>query len=216
MTWKTRILVCLTLLLVTFGGGAFTGYHYAKSHPVVRTVFTPYEDGIGNYLAELDKAHKDVYIAAYAFTDQRIADKLVWLAKERGVKIHVALDQSQSRGRSAPSERKIIEALRAVGAEVWIGTSEMKHEIMHNKFTVIDGHIVEDGSWNYTKAANFQGNVLNFVDDYDRAQKFIADWLRTVAFMKTQDQTLPVLNAGKDDDDDNGAGGAPTHRPRKR
>lgn len=193
MTLKTRIIVCLTLLLVAFGSGAGVGYHYAKSNPVVRSVFTPYEDGIGNYLAELDKAHKSVHVAAYAFTDPRISDKLVWLAKNRGVKIYAVLDQSQTRSRTAGSERKMIEALRAVGAEVWVGTSEMKHEIMHNKFTVIDGHIVEDGSWNYSKSANFQGNVLNFIDDYDRAQKFIAYWNRMAAFMKTQDQTLPEL-----------------------
>jgi phosphatidylserine/phosphatidylglycerophosphate/cardiolipin synthase-like enzyme len=192
MSWKTKFLVCLLGILVLFGSGAGVGYHYAKSNPQVRTVFTPYEDGIGNYLAELDKAKHDVHIAGYAFTDMRIVDKLVELAKNRKVKLHLVLDQSQTRSRTADSERKAIEALRAVGAEVIIGTSEMHHEIMHNKFTVIDGHMVEDGSWNYSKSANFQANVLNFIDDSDRASKFLATWERMAKFMRTQDQALKV------------------------
>jgi phosphatidylserine/phosphatidylglycerophosphate/cardiolipin synthase-like enzyme len=192
MSWKTKFLVCLLGFLVIFGSGAGLGYHYAKSNPTVRTIFTPYDDGIGNYLAALDTAHHDVYVAGYAFTDMRIVDKLVDLAKNRKVKLHLVLDQSQTRSRTADSERKAIEALRAVGAEVIIGTSEMHHEIMHNKFTVIDGHLVEDGSWNYSKSANFQANVLNFIDDRDRAGKFIATWERMAKFMRTQDQALKV------------------------
>ena len=196
MTWKTRIIVCLVALLVAFGGGAGVGYHYAKSNPTVRTVFTPYESGIDAYLAELDKAHESVYIAGYAFTDTRIVDKLVELATKRHVKVHAVLDQSQTRSRTAAYERSAIEALRAVGAEVIIGTSEQHHEIMHNKFTVIDGHMVEDGSWNYSKSANFQANVLNFVDDRDRAGKFLAYWERMAKFMRTQDQALKADDDG--------------------
>lgn len=191
MTWKNRILVCLAVLLVAFGSGAMVGYHYAKSHPQVETYFTPYDDGIGTYLSKLDKAGASVHIAVYTFTDMRIVNKLVELSRDRKVKVHVLMDQSQTRGWSAKSERRVIEALRAAGAEVIIGTSERSSEIMHNKFTVIDEHLVEDGSWNYTKAANAQANVLNFVDDYDRAQRFLATWHRMAKFMRTQDQSLP-------------------------
>jgi phosphatidylserine/phosphatidylglycerophosphate/cardiolipin synthase-like enzyme len=198
MTWKTRILVCLTALLVAFGGGAGVGYHYAKSNPQVETYFTPYDDGIGQYLAHLDKARSTVHIAAYTFTDSRITDKLVELVRDRKVKVYALLDQSQTRGWSAESERKVIEGLRAVGAEVIIGTSEKHHEIMHDKFTVIDGHLVEDGSWNYTKAANFQANVLNFIDDRDRAQRFLVAWQKMATFMRTQDQSLKLDDKADD------------------
>ena len=96
----------------------------------------------------------------------------------------------------------MIDTLRAAGVEVVIGTSEKSKEIMHNKFTVIDGRIVQDGSWNYTRAANRQANVLNFVDDYDRAQRFLRYWERMHKFMKTQPQDLPDVTADKDDDDE--------------
>lgn len=216
MTWKTKLLVCLTLLLVVFGGGAGVGYHYAKSTVTigeVRTVFTPYEDGIGSYLAVLDEAKHDVHIAAYAFTDQRIVEKLVELQRDRKVKVHVLLDQSQTRGWSADIERKGIDALRAAGAEVIIGTSEKRHEIMHNKFTVIDGRIVQDGSWNYTKAANYQANVLNFHYDTVRAGRFLEVWERMATFMRTQPQTLA---APKDKAAPNATDDDPPARKRRR
>ncbi len=189
MKLKTKILVCLIALLGTFGGGAAVGYHYAKT-AVLQTVFTPYEDGLASYLKFLDTARKSVHIAGYAFTDQRIVAKLVEL-RARGVKVYVLLDRSQTAGWSLASERKAIDALRAAGCEVVIGTSEKSHEIMHNKYTIVDGIAVQDGSWNYTKSANSQANVLNFHHDSYRAGKFLSNWQRMHAFMTTQPQALP-------------------------
>jgi phosphatidylserine/phosphatidylglycerophosphate/cardiolipin synthase-like enzyme len=202
MSWKTKFMVCLLALLVAFGAGAGIGYHYAKTHPEVRTVFTPYEDGLAAYLAELDKAQHSVHVAAYSFTEMRIAEKLAELSRDRKVKVRVLMDMEQTRGWSAKPERRVIDTLRAAGVEVVIGTSEKSKEIMHNKFTVIDGRIVQDGSWNYTRAANRQANILNFVDDYDRAQRFLRYWERMHNFMKTQPQDLPDIGADKDDDEE--------------
>lgn len=190
MNWKTKFVVCLVALLVAFGGGAGVGYHFAKSDPSqVRTVFTPYEDGIANYLDFLDSAKQTVHVAGYAFTDKRIVDKLVELQGRR-VKVHVLLDRSQTKGWSAPKERAAIEALRNAGAEVVIGTSEKRSEIMHHKFTVIDGIAVQDGSWNYTVSANSQANALNFDRNPVRARKFLQNWQRMHSFMSKQPQSL--------------------------
>ena len=196
MTVKNKIITFLVGALVLFGAGFGAGYHVASpsigpaAHKAtsghIVTIFTPYDDGIGNDLAFLDEAHKSVHIAGYSFTDPRITDKLVQLAKERHVKLYVLLDLSQTQGRSGQYEQKAIDQLRAVGAEIVIGTSEQKHEIMHDKFTVVDEEAVEDGSWNYTKAANFQDNVLNFDHDPVRAGLFLKTWHRMHDFMVTQ------------------------------
>lgn len=194
MSWKSKLMVCLLALLVAFGSGGYVGYQFAKSDPAhVRSVFTPYEDGLANYLEFLDTAKKTVHVAGYAFTDDRIVDKLVELQRDRGVKVHVLLDRSQTLGWSAPKERAAIIALRAAGAEVVIGTSEKSSEIMHHKFTVVDAIAVQDGSWNYTKAANKQANLLNFQVNPERAQLFLKHWKRMHDFMVTQPQTLPPV-----------------------
>lgn len=214
MTWAKKLLVVFALLLVAFAGGAYVGYQHGYSTSHVQTVFTPYEDGIGSYLSFIDKAKKSVHVAGYAFTDQRIVDKLIELHKDRRVAVHVLVDQSQTRGFSADSEWKAIDALRAAGIEVVIGTSERSHEIMHMKYTVVDGIAVEDGSWNYTKLANLQANTLNFDYDPVRAKSFMSNWERMAKFMRTQPQARPEP---KDDDADKATNDdKPTRRPRKR
>jgi phosphatidylserine/phosphatidylglycerophosphate/cardiolipin synthase-like enzyme len=191
MSWKAKLAGCLVMLLLAFGGGAYLGYHHGASQKSeIHTVFTPYEDGLEAYLGFLDEAKSTVHIATYAFTEMRIVEKLIEL-RSRNVSVYVLMDRDQTRGWSADSERKVIEALKAAGAEVIIGNSEKRSEIMHNKFTVIDGIAVEDGSWNYTKAANYQANVLNFHHNPYRAGKFLAVWHRMHDHMKQGPQTLP-------------------------
>jgi type IV secretion system protein VirD4 len=182
MNWK-KATAWLLVFAVIFGCGVATGVRYVeRTNHHVRSIFTPQQDGIGEYLKFLDKAHTSVHVACYSFTDPRITEKLIELRK-RGVTVRVLLDRSQTQGRSAPYVQKAIEALRAAGAEVVIGTSEKHHEIMHNKFTIIDGVYLEDGSWNYTKSANFQNNVLNFDDDPSRASLFLQNWEYMYAYM---------------------------------
>ncbi len=188
MSLKTKLISAAIALLLVFSGGVYTGFKIqpAPTQGQLETVFTPYEDGIGAYLKFLDRAQKSVHIAVYTFTDQRIYDKLLEL-HGRGVKdIHVLLDLSQTRGWSGDDIEKGINRLKAVGIEVVIGTSEVSHQIMHSKFTVVDGVWVEDGSWNYTVLANKQANYLNFAYDTKRAQKFLANWQRMHTFMKAQ------------------------------
>jgi phosphatidylserine/phosphatidylglycerophosphate/cardiolipin synthase-like enzyme len=191
MSWKGKLAACLVVLLLAFAGGGYLGYHHGASQKSeILTVFTPYDDGLEAYLDFLGEAKSTVHIAGYAFTELRIVDKLVEL-RSRGVSVSVLMDRDQTRGWSADSERKVIEALKAAGAEVIIGNSEKRSEIMHNKFTVIDGIAVQDGSWNYTKAANYQANVLNFHRNRYRAGKFLATWHRMHNYMKQGPQTLP-------------------------
>jgi phosphatidylserine/phosphatidylglycerophosphate/cardiolipin synthase-like enzyme len=198
MSLKSKLIVGLTLLALAFGGGFWSGYNTPKGgvdpQDYIQTVFTPYDDGIGSYLAFLDRAQKSVYVADYSFTDPRIADKLVELKTKRNVDVHVILDESQTLGWSEAKEKALIEQLRAAKIEVVIGDSEKKHEIMHNKFTIVDELWVESGSWNYTKSANDQDNVLDFIKSPKRAKAFRKTWDRMHAFMKqdeAQKQSAP-------------------------
>lgn len=188
MSLKTKLISAALAVLLIFGAGMYTGYQIPRTDPQdqIETVFTPYEDGLAAYLRFLDRAQRSVHIAAYTFTDPRIYDKLLEL-HARGVKdIRVLIDLSQTRGWSGDDMAKGIDRLRAVGIEVVIGTSEKSNQIMHNKYTVVDGVWVEDGSWNYTKLANRQSNVLNFIHSPSRGRLFLNNWHRMHRFMKAQ------------------------------
>jgi phosphatidylserine/phosphatidylglycerophosphate/cardiolipin synthase-like enzyme len=192
MNWKGKFLVALLVLSVVFGTGVWVGFQMDRGdvdpQDHIETVFTPYEDGTARYLEFLDRARESVYMAGYSFTDERIADKLIELRTRRGIKeIHVLLDLEQTQGWSGSTILSLVEKMRAAGIEVVIGTSEKSSEIMHHKYTVVDGIWVEDGSFNYTKAANRQANALNFVKSKKRAALFLANWQRMHRFMQAQE-----------------------------
>ncbi len=188
MNLKAKLISALLAAMLIFGGGVYTGFKIqpAPTQGQLETVFTPYEDGLAAYLKFLDRAEKSVHIAVYTFTDPRIYDKLLEL-HSRGVKdIHILIDLSQTRGWSGDDIEKGVGRLRAAGIEVVIGTSEKNNQIMHSKYTIVDGVWVEDGSWNYTKLANRQANYLNFSYDSKRGAMFMENWQRMYTFMKAQ------------------------------
>jgi len=180
---------------MAFGSGVYVGatsrvspVHLEKLAPgQMQTIFTPSEQGLPSYLQFLDQAKKSVFIAAYGFTEPSIVDKLIELKEKRGVTVRLVLDRSQSHG---TYQRPQIERLRQAGIEVVIGTSPSHGQIMHNKFTVIDYEWVEDGSWNYSRSADFQGNVLNFVHSTERAKNFILTWQYLYNHMSQQSQDI--------------------------
>lgn len=187
---KYKVFAILLALLIAFGGGVWSGYQIPRTDPQyeIETVFTPYEDGTAKYLEFLDRARESVYIAAFTFTDDRITDKLIELKTRRGVKeIHLLIDLSQAdESWSGDDIQAQVRRLRHAGIEVVYGTSEKSKAIMHMKYTIIDGIWVEDGSFNYTKLAGRQANVLNFVKSPMRAKLFLENWQRMHAFMKAQ------------------------------
>lgn len=191
MNLKRKLLVGLLVLSVVFGGGLWVGFHMDRGdvdpQDHIQTVFTPYEDGLDAYLEFLDRAHTSVHVAAYSYTDPRVTDKLIELKTKRKVTVHVLLDLSQTKGWSGPSILAQAERLRAAGIEVVFGTSEKSKDIMHHKYTVVDGIWVEDGSWNYTKAADDQANLQNYIRSPKRGKLFLENWERMYRFMKAQE-----------------------------
>lgn len=141
-----------------------------------QTVFTPFENGTKAYIDFLEEhCHKSLYVADYTFTSPAIADEYCKLAQQ-GVAVHVILDLSQTR--AVKTEMALIEQLKNAGVEVIVTTSPYKHAIMHCKFSVADNEWIEDGSWNYTNAADNQCNFLNFntTASPQRARVFLQAW----------------------------------------
>lgn len=196
---RNKILAIVAAIMMVFGGGTYTGYRLhdltandystSKDQFYSKTVFTPFEDGLAEYLKFLDGTQHKLRIATYVLTEDSITDKLIELKKTRGVDVKVLLDRSQSVARSGKYVQEQVARLRAAGIEVVIGTSEKKGQIMHLKYTVRDDAWVEDGSWNYSASASWQNNNLDFTHDPARAQRFTDNWDRMYRFVITQDQT---------------------------
>lgn len=184
------ILIGLVLLAITFGAGTYYGYQMPRSgvdpQDYIETVITPYDDGSAAYVAFLDKAQKSVHIAAYGFTHDDITAKLIELKTKRNVLVRVLLDSTQSGGKD---QKEQIEKLRAAGIEVVIGKSESYGQIMHHKYTIIDGVWTESGSWNYSDSADKQANFLDFIKSKSRAKRFQDNWDRMYTFMKAHEKS---------------------------
>jgi len=182
-----NILVSLALLAMSFGAGTYYGYQMPRDgvdpQDYIETIFTPYDNGIEAYLDFLDKAQKSVHVAAYSLTHDDITAKLIWLKEKRNVTVRVLLDQSQSGG---PDAKEQVEKLRAAGIEVVIGKSASYGQIMHHKYTVIDGLWTFNGSWNLSNSASKQANHLDFIKSEKRAKQFQDNWDRMYTFMKAR------------------------------
>lgn len=136
-----------------------------------KTYFSPQDDTLKAFLDFISSAKKKIRIADYSFNLEQVVDILIKKHKA-DIDVKLVLDKSQSTG--SGEKPQIAKMLKAKIPFV-IGTSDL-HQIMHNKFTIIDDEWVESGSWNYTNAASDENNFFDIEHSIDRATLFTADW----------------------------------------
>jgi phosphatidylserine/phosphatidylglycerophosphate/cardiolipin synthase-like enzyme len=119
----------------------------------------------------INSAKTSIRVLAYSFTSAPIAKALVE-AHKRGVDVQVVVDKSQ---KSAKYTSATFIANEGIPVRI-----DSKHAIAHNKVIVIDGHTVQQGSFNYTKAAEDSNgeNVLVNWDNQKLAEVYLKDWKR--------------------------------------
>jgi phosphatidylserine/phosphatidylglycerophosphate/cardiolipin synthase-like enzyme len=117
----------------------------------------------------IGEAHTSVHLAGYGFTSKPIAAALI-SARARGVDVELVLDKSNATARYTEAKE-----VAAAGVPVRI---DSRYAIMHNKFLIVDGVTVENGSFNYTTAAEHSNaeNVLVLRDYPDVARQYEARW----------------------------------------
>lgn len=97
-------------------------------------------------------------IAVYSLTQPDIT-AAIQAAQRRGVKVRIVSDAEQSLDRHSE-----IDYLRSQGITIRLsGGFRGQRSLMHNKFAVFDGDLVETGSFNWTTSAasyNFENAVL--------------------------------------------------------
>ncbi|WP_024634251.1 MULTISPECIES: phospholipase D-like domain-containing protein [Paenibacillus] len=107
----------------------------------------------------IDDAQDTLDISIYSLTERNITNSII-NAQQRGVKVRVITDRSQSEGESQ-AER--IHQLLDKGIEV----KENTHSgLMHHKTTIADRSVVTTGSFNYSTAATkYNDEVLVVIHD---------------------------------------------------
>ncbi len=138
---------------------------------------SPEDDTLAEFLSLLEGATKSIHLADYSFNLPGVVDILVAKAKA-GVDVKLVLDNSQSKGKTEVPE---ISSLKQVLAVKMVIVESSLNAIMHNKFTVIDGHVLQNGSWNYTSAASKENNNFFVFDD----QLITNDFNVSAVFEKT-------------------------------
>ena len=137
----------------------------------LEVAFSPHGGCTALVVKVINSAQHSIRVLAYSFTSAPIAQALVQ-AHKRGVDVQVVVDKSQKSARYTSAT-----FLANAGIPVRI---DFKHAIAHNKVIVVDERTVEQGSFNYTKAAENSNaeNVLVNWDNPKLAEVYMRDWQR--------------------------------------
>ena len=140
----------------------------------IEDAFSPQQGATALIVRSIDEARQSIHVAAYSFTSRRIGWALIHAA-QRGVDVRIVLDKSQRRSRYS-----MARSFNREGVPLHINDH---YAIMHNKFMIIDGRILELGSFNYTRSAESRNaeNVMvirgapQTIADYDRQWRRLWD-----------------------------------------
>ena len=137
----------------------------------LEVAFSPNGGSADLVIKVIHSAKTSIRVLAYSFTSSPIAKALVD-AHKRGVDVQVVVDKSQK-------SEKYTSATFVANAGIPTRI-DSKHAIAHNKVIIVDGHTVQQGSFNYTKAAEEKNgeNVLVNWNNPKLAEAYLKDWKR--------------------------------------
>jgi len=98
----------------------------------------------------LQTAQKSLDIAIFDITHEKIVHEILVAKVSRKIPVRVVVDTRQSKG-----QHSLVSLLIKGGANVRFGK---QRGVMHNKFTILDGKMLQTGSFNYTNAAATKNN----------------------------------------------------------
>jgi phosphatidylserine/phosphatidylglycerophosphate/cardiolipin synthase-like enzyme len=118
----------------------------------------------------------------YIFTDREITLPLI-KAQERGVKVRLYLDKDQVDYKYSQSRFLVQKGIKT--------RISSNNYIMHNKFAIIDNHLLLTGSYNWTFSANNRNDEnLTVIDDPELIEifqnQFINLWTSKYSLERTR------------------------------
>ncbi len=136
----------------------------------VDVAFSPKQGATKLIINTIKNSEKSIFVAAYSFTSKPIANALIE-AYQNGVDVKIVLDKSQR-----TAKYSAFLEVKNFGIPIRINS---KYAIMHNKFMIVDGKILQTGSFNYSQAAenNNAENVLIISDNTKVVKQYTQKWL---------------------------------------
>jgi len=131
--------------------GLFKTQRKGVGSSIVR--FSPEEDCFEFLLDELSLAKKTVYIAMFAFSDNRIAHYLKVLSS-KGVRVYILADKDWNLS-SIYSDIEDMARYTSLRLDV-------SEDLLHEKFIIIDEKVLLTGSYNYTASAQIRNDEYLF------------------------------------------------------
>ncbi len=124
-------------------------------------------------IEQIDAAERELKVAIYSVTHQKIARAFVKAAR-RGVKVTVKYDVGQSDWIGMQTALKILRDAKIPCAPIKMSE---KYAHMHHKFTVIDGSKVLTGSFNYSAAGSTRNyENLNLISSKAIAAAYLKEF----------------------------------------
>lgn len=139
--------------------------------PSIQTAFSPERGALQLVLSTIGSASQSIRMMGYSFTSPEVVRALVD-AHRRGVEVKIVLDEKGNRNKASVAAMNLV-----AGAGIPLRTND-RYAIMHDKVIIVDGHTVETGSFNYTRAGARRNseNVLVIREMPEVASHYLAHW----------------------------------------
>ena len=141
-----------------------------NGHPL-SVFFAPEDRALSHLMSVVRNAKRSIYFLAFSFTENDLAHLLISKAKE-GVEVRGVMDKDQYHSNSGAEYLR----LKRSGLPVYLDANPYA---MHHKVFIIDGRVVEFGSYNFTYSAEERNDEnMVIIDDATVAQQFTAEFWR--------------------------------------
>lgn len=115
--------------------------------PVPAYLFSPGSRSEERLAAIIDAARTSLNAVTFSFSSKALADAVI-RARERGVKVRFMMDKNMAKDSIAA--KSVFDA----GVEMRIRIGRTEKGALHDKFAILDGQLLETGSFNWTSNAS--------------------------------------------------------------
>jgi phosphatidylserine/phosphatidylglycerophosphate/cardiolipin synthase-like enzyme len=150
------------------------GWEVAFTTPLIPDDPARHTGGLDARLVGLmDGATSTLDVAIYDFDLANVAQAMA-RAAGRGVRVRMVTDSDTIENTRDQRIQAALRTVREAGIPI---VADGRPAIMHHKFTVVDGHTVQTGSWNYTDGDTYRlNNNLAVFRSRELAQNYTAEF----------------------------------------
>ncbi len=143
----------------------------AQAEPSIQIGFSPEGSARRLVLETIGSAQHSIQMLAYTFQAPDIMQALID-ARQRGVDVRVVIDKQRNLGKAS---RVAMDLVTRNGVELRINDH---FHIHHDKTIIVDGNMVETGSFNFSTSAETANseNVVVMRDMPEISRQYVSHW----------------------------------------